>query len=334
VVTVAVEADDPAVVGRTGSYGALGGLERFHALCRRFGVRPTYLLAWSAAGEPRCVELLRAWADEAEAGAHLHPEEVPPIADAERDCHTLRPRDVEPARLKEKVANLVERVAEALGRRPTSYRAGFLDLTPAQVEALAEAGIEADSSLGPLEKTREGYPYLRAPMEPYAISPDDVCRPLNGQCGVGDGAAQDAQSAIGNRQPAMASVVEVPVTSVFSRDVPRRWHGAYLRLPGRVRGALKRLAGTELLRFRPVSASADELLAVCRRTERLGVPAVLSIHSNELAAGTSATVRTEAESAGYFERLEGLFAHCQEAAWASRTLTEVARDVRAGKDVA
>ncbi len=309
VVTVAVEADDPAVVGRTGSYGALGGLERFHALCRRFGVRPTYLLAWSAAGEPRCVELLRAWADEAEAGAHLHPEEVPPIADAERDCHTLRPRDVEPARLKEKVANLVERVAEALGRRPTSYRAGFLDLTPPQVEALAEAGIEADSSLGPLEKTREGYPYVHAPMKPYPLDGNDVCR------------------------AGSSGVIEVPVTSVFSRDVPRRWHGAYLRLPGRVRGALKRLGGTELLRFRPVSASADELIAVCRRTERLGVPAVLSIHSNELAAGTSAAVRTEAESAGYFERLECLFAHCQEAGWASRTLTEVARDLRAGKDV-
>ena len=53
VVTVAVEADDPAVVGRTGSYRSLDGLEQFHALCCRYGVRPTYLLAYSAAGEPR-----------------------------------------------------------------------------------------------------------------------------------------------------------------------------------------------------------------------------------------------------------------------------------------
>lgn len=304
VVTVAVEADDPAVVGRTGSYRSLDGLEQFHALCCRYGVRPTYLLAYSAAGEPRCVERVRSWAGEAEIGAHLHPEEVPPIADRERDRHTLRPRDVAPERLREKVANLVARVAEAAGRRPTSYRAGFLDLTPAQVAALAEAGIEADSSLGPLERTREGYPYLSAPMAPYVVDGGDVCR------------------------PGASGVVEVPVTSVFRRAFPRALFGAYVGLPGRVRGGLRRLGLAELLRFRPVTATGEELVAVCERTERLGLPAVMSIHSNELSAGTCAAVRTEEERAAYFGRLERVFAFARDRGWASRTLTALARDVR------
>ncbi|MFP4058085.1 MAG: hypothetical protein ACLF0G_14550 [Candidatus Brocadiia bacterium] len=306
--TVAVEADDPAVVGRTGSYRSLDGLERLHGLCRGYAVRPTYLLTWSAAGEPRCVERMRAWADEAEVGGHLHPEEVPPVAEAERGCHTLRPGDVEPGRLRAKLANLVERVAQAAGRRPTAYRAGFLGITPAQVDALAGLGVEADSSLGPLERTREGYPYLRAPRVPYVLDGADVCR--RGRSGV----------------------VEVPLTSVFARPFPRALAAAYLAAPGRVRGALRRLGLAEVLRFRPAAATAEELVRVCERTERLGVPAVMSIHSNELAAGTSGGVRTEAESEAYFARLERVLAHVRERGWRGRTLTEMARDARGGRD--
>jgi len=311
VVTVAIEADDPAVVGRTGSYRSLDGLERFHALCRRYAVAPTYLLTWSAAGEARCVECLRAWAAEAEVGAHLHPEEVPPIAAAERGVTTLRPRDVEPDRLREKVANLIGRVAEVVGQRPTSYRAGFLDLTPPHVAALAEQGIEADSSLGALEKTREGHPYLQAPLAPYVLSPHNVC------CHEPHG-----------------SVVEVPVTSVFRRPFPRALWGAYFGAPGRVRGLLQRVGLAELLRLRPAMASAEGLVAACARTACLRVPAVMSIHSNELSAGTSAGVRTAEQSETYFERLECLFAWTRENAWTSRTLTAVARDVRDGKGAA
>ena len=118
------------------------------------------------------------------------------------------------------------------------------------------------------------------------------------------------------------------MTSVFRRAFPRSLFGAYLGLPGRVRGALRRLGLAELLRFRPVTSSSAELIAVCERTERLGVPAVMSIHSNELAAGTCAAVRTEAESAAYFERLERVFAHTRDRGWESRTLTAVARDLR------
>jgi hypothetical protein len=303
VVTVSVEPDDPSVVGRTGSYRSLGGLERFAELARRFAVRPTYLLTYSAAGEPRCVELVRACGEGAEVGAHLHPEEVPPIAEGERDNHTLRPSEVEPGRLRAKLEHLVERVAEAAGRRPTSYRAGFLDLTPAQVAALAALGIEADSSLGPLEKREGRYPFLRAPLAPYELDGADLCRPGG------------------------SGVVEVPLTSVFRRPFPRALFGAYAALPGLAQGALRTLGATELLRFRPAMASAGELLAICRRTERLGVPAVMSVHSNELGVATSTAARTEAESAAYFERLERVFAYAREGGWATRTLTEVARDV-------
>ena len=310
VVTVSVEPDDPAVVGCTGSYRSLAGLERFGELCAEHGVRPTYLLTWSAAGEPRCVEFLRGCGDAVEVGAHLHPEEVPPIADGERDDHTLRASDVEPDRLRAKLANLAERIADVTGRRPTSYRSGFFDLTPVQTRALVELGFECDSSLGPLEKTRDGYAFLRAPWEPYPLDGDDLCR-------TGD-----------------SGLVEVPMTSVFRRPFPRALFGAYVGLPGRVRGALRRLGMAEVLPFRPVAASAEGLLAVCSRTERLGIPAVMSIHSNELGVGTCTAVRTAAESAAYFERCGQVFALVGDGGWRSRTLTEVARDVRGERKAA
>jgi len=304
VVTVSVEPDDPAAVGRTGSYRSPDGLRRFDELCRRYAVRPTYLLTYSAACEAECVALLRGRGAEAEVGAHLHPEEVPPIAEHERDNHTLRPSEIEPQRLRAKLASLIERVAEAAGRRPTSYRAGFFDLTPEQVAAIAELGIEADSSFGPLEKTRGGYSRLRAPMRPYMLDRADLCRP--GRSGV----------------------VEIPMTSVFRRRFPRALFAAYFASPWRVREALRAAGIAELLRFRPAEASAEDLLAVAERTERLGVPAVMTIHSNELTAGTSRPVPTEAALAAYFDRLERLFAATRERGWASRTLTDIARDVR------
>jgi len=304
VVTVSVEPDDPAVVGTTGSYRCAEGIERFHGLCRAHGVRPTYLLTWSAACHPRLSEFFRSMsAGEAELGAHLHPEEVPPVADHERDAHTLRPSQVEPRRLEAKIRNLVEKVAEAVGHRPTSYRSGFMDLSPVQVETLVELGIEADSSLGPLERVRRSYPFVGAPLVPYLVDPREPWRP----------AREDGR------------LVEVPMTSVFRRPFPAVLHPFYCRLPGKAHGALRRLGVAEIISFRPAGACTDELLAVCRRTERLGAPAVMTIHSNELSPATSATVPDEAACCAYYERLERVFAHAAERGWRSATLTELAR---------
>jgi len=296
IVTVSIEPDDPAVVGRIGAYRSLEGLGRFHELCRCYGMRPTYLLTYSAACEARCVEAARAWAEEAEFGAHLHPEEVPPIADAERGNHTLRPGDVAPERLRAKLTNLLDRVAEATGRRPTSFRSGFFGLTPALAAGLAERGVEADSSLGPLEKVGQSSPFLSVPFEPYVIDP-----------------------------AAHPSLVEVPLTSVFRRPFPRALYGAYFRLPGRVRGALRACGLAEIVRFRPAAASARDLLAVCERTARLGIPAVMTVHSNELWPGTSTAVGSQTASDAYYARLERVLAHARARGWASLTLTQAAR---------
>ncbi|HPD13627.1 MAG TPA: hypothetical protein PLE19_01665 [Planctomycetota bacterium] len=299
ILTVSVEPDDPSVVGRTGAYRSLEGLGRFHELCRRHGVRPTYLLTYSAACEARCADAARAWGVETEFGAHLHPEEVPPIADGERGNHTLRPGDVAPERLRAKLVNLLDRVAEATGRRPTSFRSGFFGLTPALAAALGELGVEADSSLGPLEKVGQTYPYIGVPFAPYVFDP--------ARCGA---------------------LIEVPLTSVFRRPFPRALYGAYVRLPGRVRGALRACGLAEIVRFRPAAASERDLLAVCERTARLGIPAVMTVHSNELWPGTSAAVGSQAASDAYYARLERVLVHARERGWASLTLTEAARRAR------
>lgn len=302
-VTVSVEPDDPSVVGRTGAYRSLEGLGRFHGLCRRYGVRPTYLLTYSAACEARCVEAARAWSNEAEFGAHLHPEEVPPIADTERGLHTLRPGHVAPERLRAKLANLLDRVGEATGRRPASFRSGFFGLTTDLAVALGELGVEADSSLGPLEKVDQAYPFVGVPAAPYVFDP--------ARC---------------------ASLVEVPLTSVFRRPFPRALYGAYVALPGRLRGALRALGLAEIIRFRPATASERDLLAVCERTARLGIPAVMTLHSNELWPGTSAAVGSQAAWDAYFARLERVLAHARARGWTALTLAEAAR--RAQEDAA
>lgn len=79
-------------------------------------------------------------------------------------------------------------------------------------------------------------------------------------------------------------------------------------------------------------ASAEELVAISKRTVQLGVPAVMVMHSNELIPGTSTTVLTMENSEEYFKRLEKLFEYTQSNKWMSRTLTEIAHQVRNNKE--
>ncbi len=308
VVTVSVEPDDPRVTGQSVSYQSLKGFEYFQEMCSRFGVRPTYLLTYSAAREAACIDFARSCAGKSEFGAHLHPEEVPPIADGELGNYTLRPSDVDPEKLRDKIMRLIDCVTLAIGKQPTSYRAGFLDLTPSQVAILAELGIEADSSLGPLEKIKNNYLCLHAPRSPYILDDHSVCR--QGESGV----------------------VEVPLTSVFRRYFTIGLFKLFLKQPLRVQRLFYKLKMIEILRFRPTMATGEELVTVCKRTEKIGAPAVMVIHSNELTPGTSTTVLNKDAHIEYFGRLEHLFRYTHSKNWRSKTLTEVAREVKSRKE--
>ncbi len=148
-------------------------------LFARQGVRPTYLITYPVATDPRSAETLQALLARggSEIGAHHHAWETPPVepADVARHIYAL---SLPPARFARQVTTLTESIEAAVGVRPTAYRSGRFGFSASHVSALELAGYLTESSIAPLfyEAHKGGPDFVEAPLEPYFLSYDDACR--------------------------------------------------------------------------------------------------------------------------------------------------------------
>jgi len=97
-------------------------LPRLHALFARHGVRPTYLITYPVAADPRSADVLRALVGggDCEVGAHHHAWETPPCTaeDIRRHPYALSlPR----AQFDRQLESLTGAIETAIGRRPASW---------------------------------------------------------------------------------------------------------------------------------------------------------------------------------------------------------------------
>jgi hypothetical protein len=321
IVTIDTEADDQWDRSRTElTTENLEFVPRFQELCDRYGVKPTYLCTWEIVEDPR-FDILKRYqeADLAEIGAHLHPWTNPPMENPQngiqRDVFGIYPSELDPAVFAEKLRLLTERIHERAGVEPRSYRAGRWGFSAEHIPILISLGYLVDCSVTPLRSWKqmpgavEGGPDFRdAPVAPYFLDPDDVCRAGGSQ------------------------LLEVPVTILFTRAslaASKRLQGLYHRyrrtLPGRAMNKLFRLDPQWL---RPYGRmSSDQLKAVCDAARRRGLPAVeMMFHSSELMPGGSPYHRDEAAIEGLYQKLESVFAHLRDEGSRGVTLTEFARD--------
>jgi hypothetical protein len=153
-----------------------------------------------------------------------------------------------------------------------------------------------------------GPDFRTAPVAPYYLDPDDLCRP--------------------GRSP----LLEVPVTILLTRPLmarSERLQKIYSRrrktLPGKVLNRLFRLDPQWL---RPYGyMTGDRLVAVCRAAARRDLPAVeMMFHSSELMPGGSPHNPDEAAIERLYLKLETVFAYMRDQGWRGVTLTEFARD--------
>ena len=127
-------------------------LPPLHALFRRHGVRPTYLITYPVATDPRSAEVLRALLAR-QATAKSAPITTPgrrrraPTTDVRRHPYALRCR---PSQFDAQVATLTDAIDEAVGERPVSYRSGRFGFSAAHVSTLERAGYLVESSVAPL----------------------------------------------------------------------------------------------------------------------------------------------------------------------------------------
>ncbi len=142
-------------------------LGKLDPIFKEYGIRPTLLVAYQAANNPRYGEDImkhcRDW--DGEVGAHLHHWNTPPIIDLPHKDPVpsdLIPKDI----LSEKIWNLFEAI-KTWSHEPTSFRMGRFNLGPRILELLHGTSILVDSSVAPLRRWYGGPNHIDAGPDPY-----------------------------------------------------------------------------------------------------------------------------------------------------------------------
>ncbi|MGE5833251.1 MAG: hypothetical protein ACM4AI_02105 [Acidobacteriota bacterium] len=266
-------------------------LGRLHEFFERHGVRPTYVITYPVAGDPRSGDVLRSLADRGncEIGAHHHAWETPPFQPQDIERHPYAsslPLD----RFDKQLLVLTDAIEAAVGKRPVSYRSGRFGFSAGHVSSLEREGYLIESSVAPLfyEAHKGGPDFVGAPVTPYFLAYDDAIRP-----GTSD-------------------VLELPISAALNRRVPAWIERLYGRAPSpyNTRRALRLLRIAHVRWLRPSYSSAEDMIALARDLVDRGAPMLnLLFHSSEAIVGGSPYNRTEAELVAFFDRLGAFFTY-------------------------
>lgn len=253
-----------------GAHRSTSAMAAFPAAHRRFadrGVALTCMVDYPIATDAASVDILRAVIADgrSEIGTQLHTWVNPPFADPVTPASSYAgnlPRAVEAA----KIAMLTDAIAAAFGRRPRAYRAGRYGIGPDSFATLVALGYVVDSSV------RAGYDYGAAGGPDF--------------------------SAIGHRPYRVGSLIELPLTTLYTGRLRR--HGAALyRALGRIphaRGVFSRLDLLSRIALTPEDMPIADALEAVTVAVGEGVDLLnFSFHSPSLAPGNTPYVRDAAD---------------------------------------
>ena len=265
-------------------------LPRLHDLFARHGVRPTYVITYPVATDPRSADVLRSLLDkgDCEIGAHHHAWETPPCSEADVRRHPYA-ADLPLAQFEEQLVSLTAAIQAAVGRAPVSYRSGRYGFSAAHVAALERLGYLVESSVAPLfyEAHKGGPDFVEAPLRPYFLSYDSATR------------------------PGCSRLLEVPVSAALNRRLPGRLQFAWARAPFnyRTKRALRAARLVRLRWLRPSYSGLDDMKALARDLADWNEPVLNVIfHSSEAIVGGSPYNRTQAELDAFLQRLDTFLA--------------------------
>jgi len=262
-----------------------------HALFRRHGVRPTYVITHPVATDGRSAETLRTlMADgDCEVGAHHHAWETPPCSPEDVARHPYASA-LPLAQFEQQLTSLTSAIASAIGVRPVSYRSGRFGFSAAHVAALEREGYLVESSVAPLfYETHKGGPeFVEAPLRPYFLAYDNATA------------------------PGTSGLLEVPVSAGLNRRLPRFLQFAYARAPRpyTTKRALRALGIARMRWLRPSYSSLADMTGLANDLARAGEPVLnLLFHSSEAIVGGSPYNRTQSELDAFCDRLERFLAY-------------------------
>ena len=260
-------------------------LGRLHELFERHDVRPTYLVTYPVASDPRSAEVLRGLVGRGntEIGAHHHAWETPPCSadDVARHPYAL---SLPLPQFDAQLEALTPAIGQGIGTRPVSYRSGRFGFSASHLSSLERRGYRVESSVAPLfyEAHKQGPDFVDAPLAPYFLSYDNATR------------------------PGTSGLLELPISSALNRRVPDAIARLYARAPKpyQTKRLLRLLRVADVRWLRPSYSSAADMIALATQIVRRGIPVLnLLFHSSEAIVGGSPYNRTASELDAFFDRL-------------------------------
>jgi hypothetical protein len=258
------------------SVTAIAALPAAHQWFAARGVPMTYLVDHPVATDPASADILRGViADGRSAiGSQLHPWVNPPLGEQ------MVPRNTFVGNLPDalqaaKLDVLTDAITAAVGVSPRIFRAGRYGIGPATLQLLADRGYRIDSSM------RSAYDYSAEDGPDFSSIGSHAFR-----CG-----------------PA-ASIVELPLTTVFTGQA-RRGGGGLYRALGRLplaRGAFSRLGLLSRVALTPEDMPLADALEAIAVAIGEGVRVLnFAFHSPSLVPGHTPYVRDAADLAAFYQ---------------------------------
>lgn len=312
VITIDTEEDDWATYRREGS--GLGNIERIPILQRLFDdfrVRPTYLIDYPVATDPRSSALFRELAKDGrcEIGAHCHPWNTPPFREEISPRNTMM-CNLDPGLQYEKIRALHEAISENVGVVPACFRAGRWGFGAGVAGAVARLGYRIDTSVTPYtDWTRYGGP--------------DFSEETPGMKRIhGDGA--DSPGVHGG-------LLEVPTTIGFLQRDFQRSNRLYRRITRpawkktRMLGLLDRLKLLNKVWLSPENSGTAEMIGLTRAMAGNDYPVVnLTFHSPSLVEGLTPFVRGVGDAERFLRKIREYLSFARSEGIASIVLSDAA----------
>ena len=273
-----------------------------------YDVRPTYLITYPVATNPRSVAILKSILEKGncEIGAHCHPWNTPPFESEISEYTSMLcnlPEELQYAKLK----NLHEAITQNFAVAPVSFRAGRWGFSSEVARCLLLLGFRVDSSITPFRDwaVYQGPDFSNYEPWPFRFSPNELTPRTNGEL-------LQVPPSIGFLQS------DFQFCHRLSRLISRRFHSKL-----HVYGLLDRLGLLNKVWLSPEHADAGTMIKLSQRMKRLGFPCLnMTFHSPSLMAGLSPFVGTVQEETLFLQRIESVLQYAVGKRWESSTLSQ------------
>jgi hypothetical protein len=263
------------------------------------GIKPTYMVTYPVATDPRCAAIFREFVDSdvCEVGTHVHNWTSPPFTDQDRRHRTYH-CSIEPELEREKIEDLTGILEERIGTRPLTFKGGRWGASGQTIRNIETLGYTTDTSVCPVTDFRpyQGGPdYTDAPFDCYFPRRDDILR-------------------VDEEADADRAVLEIPVSVGFAKPdfenqlrLWKRIHGSPALKRFKAVGLLDRLGVMRRIKLSPEQAGIEAMRRLVDATIERGHRVInLTFHSCILALGCSPYSMTARDLDQGIRRLSGI----------------------------